>query len=108
MKAHEGEPVADQVFDVFIRKVVQCLQHQDLEHHDRIEGLATGVAFPLFGGESHHSLDLATKTLEGNDQVERLERIALGADRLKTFVEIVEPKLPPRFPPLGQSGNIRI
>jgi hypothetical protein len=34
---------------VFIGEVVQRLQHQDLEHHDGIEGLAAGVALPLLG-----------------------------------------------------------
>src|SRR5262249_39592013 len=71
------------------------------EHHDGIEGPAAGVAFPLFGSKPHHSLDLGAKTLKGNDQVERLERIALRADRLQTFVQIVEPKLTHGFPPLG-------
>jgi hypothetical protein len=33
------------------------------------------------------------------------EQIALGADRLMTLVEIVEPKLPHGIPPLGRSSR---
>jgi hypothetical protein len=33
---------------------------------------------------------ISARKLSKGDQVERFERIALGADRLQTFVEIVE------------------
>jgi hypothetical protein len=37
---------------------------------------------------------LSAEALERNDALKRLERIALGANRLETLVEIVETQLP--------------
>jgi hypothetical protein len=42
-KAHEGEPVADLVFCLLVRKPVESLQHQYLEHENRIIGRATAL-----------------------------------------------------------------
>jgi hypothetical protein len=41
----------------------------------------------------------SARALERNDAVKRLERIALGANRLETLVEIVETQLPHGIPP---------
>ena len=90
-KAHEREAIADKVFHVFIGQIVERLQHQDLEHQHGVEGLATGLALPLFAREPDYRLDLATEALEGNDRLKRLQRIALGANCLETLVEIVKP-----------------
>ena len=46
-KAHEREPVADLILDLLIGQVVKRLQHQNLEHHDGVEGFAAGLALPL-------------------------------------------------------------
>jgi hypothetical protein len=48
---------------------------------------------------------LSAEALERNDAVKRLERIALGANRLETLVEIVETQLPHGIPPPGQSSR---
>jgi hypothetical protein len=48
---------------------------------------------------------LSAEALERNDAVKRLERIALGANRLETLVEIVETQLPQGIPPPGQSSR---
>jgi hypothetical protein len=104
-KTHEREAVSDQVFDVVIGQIVKRLQHQDLEHHDGIERLAAGIALSLLGRKPHHRLNLGAEALEWYDGVKRLKRIAFGADRLQTLVEIVEAQLPHRVSP-GQSSRI--
>src|SRR5205823_9978046 len=39
-KAHERQPVTDQVLGLLVREIVQRLQHHDLELQDRVIGLA--------------------------------------------------------------------
>ena len=95
---HERQPVADLIFDLLIGQIVKRLQHQNLEHHDGIEGLAAGIALPLLGRQPDYCLDLGAETLEGNDCLEYLERITLGTDCLKTSVEIEKARLPHRIP----------
>jgi hypothetical protein len=97
-KAHEREPVADLIFDLLIGQIVKCLQHQNLEHHDGVEGLAAGVALPLLGCKPNHRLDLGPEALERNKSIKRLERITLGTYRLKTSVEVEKARLPQRIP----------
>jgi hypothetical protein len=46
----------------------------------------------------NHRLDLGAEALERNKSIKRLERITLGTDRLKTFVEIEKARLPHRIP----------
>ena len=43
---------------------------------------------------SDDRFDLGTETLKGDEAVKRLKRVALRADRLETFVEIVKSQLP--------------
>src|SRR5262249_36836276 len=71
----------------------------NLEHHHRIERLAAGVTLPLLGRGPDYRLDVRAEALEGNDRVKRFERIPLGTDRLKTFVEIEKARLPHDVPP---------
>jgi hypothetical protein len=97
-KPHEREAFADQAFDVFICEIVKRLQHQDLEHQHGVEGPAAGIALPFLGRKPDDRFDLSAETLERNDDVKRLERIALGANRLETLVEIVEAQLPHGIP----------
>jgi hypothetical protein len=89
--------VADLVFDLLIGQVVKRLQHQHLEHHDGVEGLAASVALPCLRSQPDHRLDLGPEALEGDEGVERLEAL----------VEIVEPQLTHGIPPQS-SGNTRI
>lgn len=47
-EAGEGEPVSDLVFDLGIAEVVEALEDEGFEHHDAVEGFATGGAFAGF------------------------------------------------------------
>src|SRR5829696_3589851 len=44
-KAHERQPVVDEVFRAFVREVVGRLDHQHLEHHHRIKR-STSASIP--------------------------------------------------------------
>jgi len=89
---------------LLVGQVVKRLQQKDLEHHDGIEGLAAGIALPLLGRKPDHRLDLGPEALKRNEGAQRFQRIALGADRLQTLVQIVEPQLTHGLP-LGQSSG---
>src|SRR5262249_25859734 len=61
---------------------------------DRIVGLATGVALALLGFRLRHRLDVSTEVLPWHDPLDRLQRIALGADRLQSALNIEKARLP--------------
>src|SRR5262249_15908686 len=91
-KAHERQAVADQVLGLLIREIVERLQHHDLELQDRIVGLATSVALALLG--LPHALDVSAEVLPPHDLLDRFQRIAFGADRLKPALNIEKARLP--------------
>lgn len=37
-EAHEGESVANLLFDLVVRQAIQLLQHEHLEHADNVQG----------------------------------------------------------------------
>jgi hypothetical protein len=82
-KAHKRYAVADQVFSPLVREIVERLQHHDLEPQDRVIGLAAGVALALLGLRLRHGLVLGAEILPWHDLLDRFQRIALGADRLR-------------------------
>jgi len=45
-KPHEGQPVANLIFDLVIRKVVKRAQDQRLEHQNRVQRPASSAGFP--------------------------------------------------------------
>src|SRR5262245_51798548 len=61
---------------------------------DRIVGLATGVALALLGLRLRHGLNVSTEILPWHDLLDRLQRIALGADRLQPAPNIEKARLP--------------
>jgi hypothetical protein len=93
-KARERHAVADQVLSLLVREIVQRLQHHDLEPQDRITGLAAGVALALLGLRLRHSLDISAEILPWHDLLDRLQRIALGADRLQPALNIEKAPAP--------------
>jgi hypothetical protein len=86
---------------VFIGQNVKRLQYQDLEHQYGIKRLAAGIAPPLLRRKPDDRLDLGPEALERYDGVKRLKRIAFGADRFQTLVEILESQLPDGVPRLA-------
>src|SRR5262249_3383322 len=66
----------------------------DLELQDRIVGLATSVALALLGLRLGHALDVSTEVLPPHDLLDRFQRIAFGADRLKPALNIEKARLP--------------
>src|SRR6195256_6617075 len=93
-KAHERPAVADQVLGLLVREIVERLQHHDLELQDRVIGLAAGVALAFLGLRLRHSLDVSAEILPWHDLLDRLQRIALGADRLQPALNIEKALLP--------------
>src|SRR3981189_2021785 len=93
-KAHERPAVADQVLGLLVREIVERLQHHDLELQDRVIGLAAGVALALLGLRLRHGLDVSAEILPWHDLLDRLQRIALGADRLQPALNIEKALLP--------------
>ena len=81
-KAHEREAVADQELGLLVGQIVEALQHQDLELQDRIVGLASRVALPVLEFRLRHRLDVDPEILPRHRRLDRLQRIALGTDRL--------------------------
>src|SRR6516225_2054959 len=84
----------DQVLGLLIREIVERLQHHDLELQDRIVGLATSVALALLGLRLGHALDVSAEVLPPHDLLDRFQRIAFGADRLKPALNIEKARLP--------------
>src|SRR5207244_9451719 len=93
-KAHERYAVADQVFGPLVREIVQRLQHHDLQLQDRVIGLAAGVALALLRLRLSHGLDVSAEILPWHDLLDRLQRIALGADRLQPALNVEKALLP--------------
>src|SRR5262249_61314642 len=77
-----------------MRESVERLQHHDLELQDRIVGLATSVALALLGLRLGHALDVSAEVLPRHDLLDRFQRIAVGADRLKPALNIEKARLP--------------
>src|SRR5260370_5241188 len=57
-------------------------------------GLAAGVALALPGLRLRHRLDVSAEILPSHDCLDRLQRIALGADRLQPALNIEKALLP--------------
>ena len=85
---------------------MERLQHHDLELQDRVIGLAAGVALALLGLRLRHGLDVSAEILPSHDLLDRLQRIALGADRLQPALNIEKALLP--HDPLAPSAHYRV
>src|SRR5262249_27787170 len=105
-KAHERQPVTDQVLGLLGREIGERLQHHDLELQDRIIGLAAGIALALLGLRLRHRLDVSAEILPSHDFLDRLQRIALGTDRLQSALNIEKTSLP--HDPLAPSAHYRV
>src|SRR5262245_22146008 len=105
-KAHERHAVADQVLGLLIREIVQRLQHHDLELQDRVIGLAASVTPALLALRLHHRLDVSAEILPSHDLLDRFQRIALGADRLQSALNIEKALLP--HDSLAPSAHYRV
>src|SRR5262249_48604016 len=57
-------------------------------------GLATSVALALLGLRLGHALDVSAEVLPPHDLLDRFQRIAFGADRLKPAPNIEKARLP--------------
>src|SRR5204863_1187855 len=105
-KAHERQAVTDQVLGLLVREIMERLQHHDLELQDRVIGLAAGVALALLGLRLRHGLDVSAEILPSHHLIDRLQRIALGADRLQPALNIEKALLP--HDPLAPSAHDRV
>jgi hypothetical protein len=106
-KAHEGQAVADQKLCLLVGQIVQALQHKDLEFKDCVVGLATGVAPFLLGLRLRRGLDVSAEVLPAHRPLDRLQRIAFGAQRLQPLFEIKKARMPHPSPALATSCPMR-
>jgi hypothetical protein len=62
-KPRERRPVAHLAFHLLVRKIVERLQNQHPEHHDRIKRLTASAAFARSFGRQYNCLNIAAKAL---------------------------------------------
>src|SRR5205085_1871273 len=98
-KPRERQPVAHLIFCLLVRKIVQGLQHQHAEHHNRIGRLPASVTLLHLVRRQHDRLDVGAKTLPWNQPIDGFERIALRRQRRQPFLRIEKTELThPRLP----------
>src|SRR5262249_8769107 len=77
-----------------------------LEFQMRFLRLAAGIALALLGLRLRHRLDVSAEILPSHDFLDRLQRIALGTDRLQSPLNIEKTSLP--HDPLAPSAHYRV
>jgi LysR substrate binding domain len=87
-KTHERQTVADHQLGLLVGQIVQALQHQNLELQDRVIRLAASLALALLW--SRRSFNVGPKVLPRYRRLNRLQHIALGADRLQNVAVELE------------------
>jgi len=84
-KTRKGHSVKYLVFNGFIRQMVQGLDNQDLEHHDRIIGLCPCIALALLLPKG---FKLCPKYLPIHRTTQLLQRVTYVITFFKTFLPI--------------------
>jgi len=89
------------VFRPFVRKIVECLQHQRLEDHDFVPWLASRrtLAFRVAPAKlafNQCRLQLWPEGFEWNHRRDRHQRIVLGVEAFIAPAQIKETQLPHR------------
>src|SRR5205823_2952824 len=91
--SRERKPVANLVFRLLIRKIVQGLQYQHAEQHDRINGFPAGTTLLHLIRRQHDRLDVGTKALPRHQSIDGFERITLRRQRRQPLLSVEEPEL---------------
>src|SRR5512139_1374486 len=84
-ESHERYPVPNLKFDLFVRKVVQRLKHNYLEHQNDVKGFSAGIGFSLF---VPYGLQLRSKAFPVHQFLEFRQRIASCIQLPKTNLPI--------------------
>jgi hypothetical protein len=92
-KAHERQPVADQLLGPLVRQIVARLHKERLEHQHVIEGRAAALCAVR---TRHRALQIAAEQLEIDHRVQPLEAVAFGRDLPQPLVNVKKPC--PRIP----------
>ena len=92
-KPRERQPIANLIFRLLVRKIVQRLQNQHPEHHDRIDRLPASAALPHFVRRQYDRLNIGAKALPRHQAINRFERIAFQRQRRQPLFCIEEPEL---------------
>ena len=77
-ETNEGETVAQLILHLVVRQVVQLAQHDRLEHHDRIPGLAPRLRLPRRRRLAPDRFQSPAETRPRNQRIDPHERILLG------------------------------
>jgi hypothetical protein len=68
--------VAQLIFHLLVRQIVERLQNQHPEHQEGIEQLSAGAALLELVRRERHRLDLGAKALPRHEMIDGFERIA--------------------------------
>ena len=99
-KAHEREPVLDEILGPLVRQRVAGLQDQDPEHQHVVVGRA---AAPRPIRARHGLLELGPERLEIHQRVHPLKIVALRGQLPQPRVDVKQPRFPRHDPPHRQS-----
>src|SRR5262249_32692139 len=102
-KAHERQPIADQIFGALVRQVVASLQHQHLEHQNMVKCWPTAFCSVR---TPHRLLQIGTEQLEIDYRVQPLQAVALGRELLQPPVHSEKPRLTSHLRPPAQTRPI--
>ena len=72
-KAHEGEPVLDEIFGSLVRKIMACLQDQSLEHEDMIKRRPAAFRTVL---TRNRLLQIGAERFKVHDRIQPLKIVA--------------------------------
>jgi hypothetical protein len=89
-EAHEREPIADLVLGLVVRERVEDLQHQHLEHQDRVVRRPPALA-PIRAGQCR--LELVPKQLKVDHPRQPFERIARRRQRRITPIQVEQARM---------------
>ena len=95
-KAHERQPVADQIFGPLVRQIVAGLQDQRFEHQHVVEGRA--AAFRAVRAQ-HRALQIRPEQREIHHPIQPFQAVALGRKLLQSLVNVEKSCLPPHSAP---------
>src|SRR5208282_874385 len=74
-------------------KIVQRLQNQHPEHHDRIDRLPASAALPHFVRRQYNRLNVGAEALPRHQSINRFKRIAFRRQARQPLFCIEEPEL---------------
>src|SRR2546423_2919254 len=92
-KPRERQPITHLIFHLLVGKIVECLQNQHPEHHDRIDWLPAGAVLPYRVRCQNDRLNVGPKAFPWYQPINSFERIALRRQCRQSLLRIEKSKL---------------